>query len=410
MVRKKVKTKLPVKKVPPEETNLKVTGLNDKCLLKVCKLLAIDDLANLAASCQRFIAVCSETFAEKYEQMNCGFPIYICQLQNDTKMECFKNMVTFFGKHIKKMRVKYDSLDYCDNKKMHDLIIEHCNASLTEIHFIDLKKSMKINKQFSQLTHLSFSNCHLGDSIIQFEKWFPNMCRLNLQLIKSIANTSCIERSFPTLEHFGLVNFVDCNISNKNIIRFIKKNPQLKSLRICRDSFGLVLDITYKFISNIDLMLPNLESLDMTYWSRGAPIPMLDELPKFSNLKDLQMVCRNSSTLPPMMKRVTSIEQLTLNIEHGAMHDTLNYVLNCSALKSFTWYINTSDEVKLLHKLSKSPLPALTQIKIYSTFGIKDNCFNRSQSLITVLDFIVYHKRLKDVVFFLKSFANVVTN
>lgn len=398
MGRKKFKPKLPAKNTASGTKCLKITGLNDKCLSKICNYLAIDDLASLAASCKRFIAVCGETFEEKYKLVHCNFPIRIWELRNVKKVECYKNMITFFGNKMRKMRVEYDSKDYYDNKIIHDLIVEHCSATIIEIHFIDMKKGMKINKPFQRLTHLTYSHCHLSDSSTQFDKWFPNLLELQLELVQSIANPVCIERTIPKLEQFGLVNFMDCNINNKNMIRFIKNNPQLKGLRICRDSLGLALDITYKYISYIDLMLPNLESLDMTYMSRLPPLPVLNELPKFSQLKNLRMVCRDASTLPAMMNSVKSIEQLTLDIEHGANDDTIDYILNCPTLSSLTWHLNTSDEPNLVFKLSKKPLPALTELKLYSSFGTKDNCFKRAQPLVSVFDFLVNHKQLNKII------------
>ncbi|XP_055301837.1 uncharacterized protein LOC129568212 [Sitodiplosis mosellana] len=407
MGRRKMKKKMPPAKKTAspkgssERKSLKVTSLNDKCLLKICAYLEIDDLAHLAASCKRFIPVCMEIFEKQYQKMH--FPIRVYEIYDEDKFERYENMFTYFGKFIKKLRVEFDSSDHRDNKDMHNLIVEYCSATLTELHFIEMDKRMAIYRRFPRLTHLTLTQCHLSATVSHFEKWCPNLRSLELEMVQSVTNTACIERPLPKLEHFGLVNFIDCNFSNKNVRRFIKNNPQLKGLRLCRDIFGMALKITTEYISYIDQMLPNLEALDVIYTHRSAPPACVHSNnipPKFSNLKCLQMTCRSADTLSAFMIPSKLIEKLSVDIEQGASESNLGYIMNCKELKSLTWCLNKENEVKNVFKLSKNPapLPRLTDLKLYVVYGLNEKSHKRCQVLISIIDFMVHHKQLNSIV------------
>lgn len=406
MGRRKFKKKIPlvIKKTPspkhsPGRTSLKVTGLNDKCLKKICSYLEIDELANLAASCKRFIPICTELFEFQYSKMH--YPIRVYEIHNEDKFERYENMLIYFGKYIRNLRVEYDSPDRRENKEMHELIVEHCSGTLTQLHCFQMEKRMAIHRSFWRLTHLTLTQSHLNATISHFEKWCPNLRSLELEMVQSITNTSCIERPLPMLEHFALVNFIDCNFSNKSVRRFIKNNPQLKELRICSDIFGMALKITTEYISYIDQMLPNLETLDLLYTQRSAPqqcAHLSENPPKFQNLKCLRMTCRSADTLTAFMIPNKSIETLNLDIDHGANEKTLEYIMNCDKLKSLNWCLNKEDELKYLFKLSKNPIPALNVLKLYVIYGLRDNYYRRCQVLVNIIDFMVHHKQLNSIV------------
>lgn len=406
MGRKKIKKKMPVSKKtasPTGSSGRKITSLNDKCLKKVCSYLEIDDLAHLASSCKRFIPICIETFEKQYEKMQ--FPIRVFEIYDADKFDRYESLFTHFGKFIKRLRVEFDSPDHHDNRDMHELIVEHCHATLTELHYIEMEKRMAIHRTFPRLTHLTLTRCHLGATISHFQKWCPNLRSLDLEMVQGVINTACIERPLPTLEHFGLVNFVDCNFSNKNVRRFIKNNPQLKGLRLCRDIFGMALKITTEYISYIDQSLPNLEALDLIYTERSAPpscAHLNDNPPKFNNLKCFRMTCRSANTLPVFMIPTKTIEKLSVDIEQGASEQDLEYIMQCKQLKSLTWYLNKEAELKHIFKLSKSQklLLALTDLKIYVIYGLNDKCHKRCQILINLMDFMVHHKLISIVVGF----------
>lgn len=395
MGRKKSKSRLPAKKVIQVKQTLDLTGLNEKCLKKVCSYLQINDLPNLSAACKRFIPICGETFNEEYNKYD--LPFRVCELYDGEKVEKYEKTFIFLGKFIRKLRIEYDSLDSDDNKYMHNLIFENCSNALTEVHFLGMDNCMLINRTFPNLIRVSFTQCHLGSAIVSFEKWCPNVRQLEFKMIQSVMNTACIERTFPKLEHFALINYIDYNFSNRNLRRFIKLNRQLKELRICRDVIGIALKVTTEFISFVDQMLPDLESLEMIYMHQSAPPKMGNEPGNFRKLKSLHLTCRTHETWPVLISPIETIEQLTLDIEYGASKQTLDYILKSEKLQSLTWYLNKIDDLELVHNLSKQPMANLTELNIYATYGLEENCYKRAQILINIMDFMVHHKQLTTI-------------
>lgn len=394
--KKKIR-KLVVKVIVPEDKTIKITWLNDKCLKKVCDYLEMDDLSNLAASCTRFTRVCDETFEKKFHHLYTNFQIRIFELNDKAKFTSYTNMLIHFGKHIKKLRVEYDANKHNDNKKMHDLIVENCSESVTELHILEMGRYMKFDKVFKQLSKLKLTRCHLNGSVILFEQWCPNICQFEIEMVQSVANTTCIEQKFPKLERFSLLNFVDCNFSVKNIRNFIKNNPQLKKLRICRDVFGFALNITPEYISYIDKMLPDLETLEMIYMHRSSPTQTTDNSWEFKNLQHLQMTCQ----VPQMvllMKSVTTIKRLDLNILNGANQETLDYIISCKNLQTLTWFLNKWDELELVFKLSRTPLVTMKQLKLFICFGEIEDIYRRCQTLVNVMEFMVRHKQIEHII------------
>lgn len=395
--KKKKKKMLPAKVNVPQEKVVKITSLTDKCLKKVCYYLGMDDLSNLAASCTRFTRVCNETFELNFQHLYSNFQIRVFDLDDKQKFMSYANMFTHFGKYIKKLRVEYDAVNNRDNQKMHELIDVHCCDSLAELHIFEMVKFMKFNKLFKQLIQLKFTRCHLNGSIISFEKWCPNIQHLEFEMVQSVASTTCIERKFPKLIEFSLLNIIDCNFSVKNMRNFIKNNPQLKRLRICRDIFGVGLNITNDYISYVDRMLPDLELLEMIYMHRWPPKQSTDSNQwTFKKLVSLQMTCHVANTLL-LMKSVTTIKQLEINIQNGATKQTLDYIMSCPNLQKFTWFLNKTDELNLLFKLSKTTSATLTELKLFIGFGRNDKIYSRLP-LVNVIDFMVYHKQIENII------------
>lgn len=392
--------KKPVKTVRQEKKSLKLTGLTDKCLRKVCSYLEWEDLANLSSTCKRFPSICCEVFKERYNQDSVDAQIRVCHLFDEDKLDHYEKLFKYFGKYINKLRVEYDSTDYKDNENIHHLIMKHCSLSLVEAHFYGIEKRMRFYRILPKLTRLTLTQCHLNASVASFGYWCPNVRHLDLEMIHSVTNTSCIEQNFPKLEHFGLINFVDCNFSNKNLRRFIKCNQQLKGLRICRDVFGFAMKITSEFITFIDQMLPSLEYLNVTYMHQSLPVQKLNNgqsITKFSKVKKLTLTCRTAETVQALMIPTKNIEDLTLDIEYGASEQTLEYIMNCQNVKSLTWYLNKVDELKLVHRLSKNPMRALTSLTLYVGYGLNDNSHKRTLVLANAIDFIVHYKQLESI-------------
>lgn len=183
----------------------------------------------------------------------------------------------------------------------------------------------------------------------------------------------------------------------------MKSNPQLKSLRLCRDIFGMALKITTEYISYIDQMLPNLETLDILYTHRSAP-PACAHLyknpPKFNNLKCLQMTCRSADTLSTFKIPNQTIEKLSVDIEQGANDANFDYIMDSKQLKSLIWFINKENDLKYIFKLSQNPLPlpGLSDLQLYVVYGLNKKSHNRCQVLISIIDFMVQHKQLKTIV------------
>lgn len=127
-------------------------------------------------------------------------------IYDEDKFKRYESLIINFGKHIKRLRVDFDSADNRDNRKMHDLIGEHCSGTLIELHYVAMDKRMGIYRTYPRLTHLTLTHCHMSVSVSHFDKWCPNLRSLNLEMVQSVINTACIERPLPKLEHFGLVS------------------------------------------------------------------------------------------------------------------------------------------------------------------------------------------------------------
>lgn len=92
-----------------------------------------------------------------------------------------------------------------------------------------------------------------------------------------------------------------------------------------------------------------------------------------------------------------NIEEFVLDIEYGANDQTLECIMNCQHVKSFTWYLNVIDELRLVDKLTKNPIHTLTELKLYVVYGLKNNNYKRTQVLANVIEFMVHYKQLASI-------------
>lgn len=198
-----------------------ITDLNTHCLLKVCHYLNVADLVNLAeanitsswklgkrkkeSELNRFNQIIVKAFKIK-EKAN-EWKI-IVHTKASTAPEDI-NMLRSFGRDIEALLIDYSDFNNRRYEKaLEDAITNNCCKTLTSIDFENCyKDSMnELEQPFMNVERVEFRDCHLGSTLGQLKKWFPNM--EHLQLTDTyIFDSKCIHEHFPWLQslRYGMI-------------------------------------------------------------------------------------------------------------------------------------------------------------------------------------------------------------
>lgn len=224
-IKKRLANSLTVATYPPNrDISLSITDLNDDCLEEIFMNLNLNHLFNVTVTHRRFLNACRRVFYKKYKNNEITISVY------QTIQPQYVDVLCLLGDMIAHLRVTFDRFDDFGNfnNRIHTAIVQHCSETLTEITFNHILPTMEINKPFQNLEKLNFNHGCVGRTMSEFKMWFPKLQSIQFFFCETL-NTNCIERNFPTLEHFTVAHH---NFTFQNLQIFLDLNPQLKSFTV----------------------------------------------------------------------------------------------------------------------------------------------------------------------------------
>lgn len=240
---------------------LKITDLNENCLMKIFSRLDLTDLLNVAMANKKLELVAASTFGRKFgmkticlQNVNKCNPPRIYTLDDDIYVRGLKLCLPFlrcFGAQITELH-SFDgsyphvliSTEYKSKFSHHvdRYLNQYCTENLQKILFYGRPafSSENFRRPFRMVKQICFIDADLENGLSNFGNWFPGLTHLEL-------NTICIDGplntvALPVLEHLSLKinnsstdndhSDSDWNFSVQNVCEFLNQNPHLRSIEI----------------------------------------------------------------------------------------------------------------------------------------------------------------------------------
>lgn len=335
-----------------EQRRITICHLNHHCLEKVFRYLNLTDLTNVAESNVYLAGIACNFFVLKYSTMK--YHCYGTEMGDDT----FMLLLHHFGEYIQILHVDFSH--HADRDRiLFDAITKHCKATVTELVFGGLHNTIIPDQPFPKVTKLNLINnigrFAVNQSILQLNKWFPNVNALQIQ------NVSNFWKIFPitkceSLKHFAIYNFPERDTKDtvQKMAQFLCANPQLTGLEMDEISE----ENMQVFVEYAPKQLPNVERLGIV-----SPHPYPFGPIEFANLKELKLsFYRNHMDI---FERLPSTLEI-LELYPGKLTTSaLDFILKCRQnLTKLT--LVTSDAIKpeQMEKIARE-MQALAEIHIY---------------------------------------------
>lgn len=201
---------------------LNILDLNDDCLTVIFMNCSLKQIFSVIVAHTHFSTACRRVFSKRYKHRE--ITLQATNLDNP-------GVLYFVGDILQHLRVNYGRIS--DNEgivhhKTHDAIVHYCSENLFEATFNHIQSTMQVNRVFHRLQQLNFNHGCVGSAMSEFNKWFPNLNRLEFFFCKTI-DTRCIEHTFPNLEHFTIAHH---NFTLQNLQKFLDLNPQLQTFTV----------------------------------------------------------------------------------------------------------------------------------------------------------------------------------
>lgn len=296
------------------DAKIKITDLTQTVLERIFGNLSLGDLLSIMDSTKQFKPSADWVFRSKYgkSRMNfcatytsyCKYPVWPTEniyIYNFTM--CLK-ILRCFGHAISKLDLSYFKINENKCAEIDYYVIKYCTA-LTDVMFQHAGEDTlnRMVKPFEKIEKLKFEDSYLGGKLADFNKWFPQMCALELKFYMRIGNYKCLEKHFPHLEilTFDKVN----NIRWLEIINTLRLNPQLRRLHIS-NYFNM------KFLQNASKHLYFLEHLTISNWTEKE-FEHDGEFVHFKNVRNLTIDFSRLCKVPQIPLRFDQLEALTVD-------------------------------------------------------------------------------------------------
>lgn len=202
--------------------SLSVLDLNDDCLEVIFSNCNLKQLFSVIVAHPHFVAACRRVFAKQFKHKE----ITLRATNGETA-----DVLHHVGDIVQYLRVNYDRNDASksgSNWKIHNAIAQHCSNNLIEATFNNIEAALQADRVFHQLEQLCFNHGCVGQTMTEFNKWFPSLRRLEFFFSKTV-DVRCIEHTFPNLLHFTVAHQ---NFTLKNLQTFLDLNPQLQTFTV----------------------------------------------------------------------------------------------------------------------------------------------------------------------------------
>lgn len=254
----------------------KFKDLNEDVQLDILESLDLKDLLSVAQTNRYFALLAEYIFKRKHSHKIIKIFDSNANIGDDTldggdiiQIQSVRNILAFlrhFGRSILHLEIVYNSnaTELADSRLINERISLHCTESLVKIGIETYNRSFfdRMTRPFKHVEDVTIRGLWKtsNNSVIHFNEWFPAMHRLHLSIVQ-IPNRDCINQTFSNLEHLT-VEALDfkgsTSFSDTDLIMIVKKNPQIRSLKLGRYSRQLLV--------NINDLLPNLENLELIHY------------------------------------------------------------------------------------------------------------------------------------------------
>lgn len=334
-----------VESVDQQPQPTKIVDLNDDCLDKIFENLDLSSLFNVAVSneCMRIAAriVYRRRFGAKLVNIRIGVPSFT-RMPSETEHEIIigdvRTCLQFlrcFGPSIQNLKVNrsYWNSERCDY--IDEYINQYCAETLVTLSFLRNRKFSVENfkKPFVNLESIQIKDADLGDQLPLFVEWFPKLRRLELLDV-------CVDRKFgknkATFNHLEQLSIEINNrnsefgFSKRNVIKFLRLHPQLRSLNIHMPSRqGMPLTTLLSIVR----YNPSISTLVLT--------TCRDYFASYS-------VCVKTAELMPFTDALPSLEKVALTRLRFTADDAIAFVRPLNSLKQFYFMLEERDEYNYL--------------------------------------------------------------
>lgn len=161
-----------------------ITDLNDDCLMEIFIKLSMEELVYVAEASTSLLSAARGTFQRNFSKL-------LVEVSNEfhpksEDMSLSIKLLKHFGGQIKKLKVVYHKKCSRFNDILEDMILDRCNAILSEIVIVNGDELVfhRVVKPFQELLKMSFVRSNIPDVLLHFEKWFPKAKVLELKEVK----------------------------------------------------------------------------------------------------------------------------------------------------------------------------------------------------------------------------------
>lgn len=266
---------------------------NSDCLERIFMHLDIKTLLNVAHANKFFQTSAAAIFKRKFGTKS----ILLCCFNNcrridhhdETNRICNRGskiifpFLRVFGAEISKLEVHfYSHLDYSLLRRqkrsiidsmmwrMNDYINMYCADTLSSLKLYSKPKlSNDFAKPFKQVEQLFMRWTYLNEQLLNFVECFPNLQQLDL--LADSMDQQFSKVLLPQLKHlivsFTSLYYDDANVVRmKNVGEFLKANPQLQSVVVCK---GHAMDEQATHLFNLISGNPQLTKVELNVLRAG---------------------------------------------------------------------------------------------------------------------------------------------
>lgn len=262
-----------------------ILDLNEDCLIHIYKFLPINELCTIRETCKHFEMIAGIYFSRKYKTMVVNWAF----LSSTSAPLVLRN----FGRLIEQMSITDAStVSSLNQNRIFQWIDRYCpNLTILkcqQLH-IDACTIRKCSRLFSQLEKIviTFSESSPNHYIIleTLMIYGNNVKELQLDNVNIIGNNSSMGQTYPNLVSFTVKQRCSLNFECDSWKMFIKRNPQLKTLRFINSGV-----LNTKFFQYICDHLPNLEYFTCANIANLIKTQSIS-LSKMKKLKKLELCC-----------------------------------------------------------------------------------------------------------------------
>lgn len=221
-----------------------ITDLNDECLEVIFMQLNVEDFLNVAASNKWLNMTAGLIFRRLHGHKTINFETNVAEnahsigIDNILLINGFRaclQCLRCFGSYITNIGIQFTGTSVKQSNYIKQYLNEYCVESLLSITFKNVPNLVGKNeqKQCQNVECVYIMDCKLFKQLSSFNKWFPNLNRL--ELINNTINPKFAATHFPHLKEFRF--FVICQYRTKNALKqflslFLNSNSHIQSLEI----------------------------------------------------------------------------------------------------------------------------------------------------------------------------------